>query len=91
MSANVNQRAKARRAGKPAWMVGEPIFGVGNPSTGPLRNYMITRTPLGKYVTGNNVHHNPCTNQLSGTGRYRSQFSVTADGIDPHKCDNKDK
>ena len=88
MSGNVNQRAKARRAGAPAWMVGEPINGVGNPIFGrgnhknkTNNNELLTRTPLSKYTTGNNVDVNPCTNQLGGVGRYKSQFSVTADSI----------
>ena len=76
MSANVNQRAKANRAGKPAWMVGSSIVGVGNPST-PMLNYMRTRTP---HSGGTNKNYNPCTNQLGGVGRYKSQFNVTADG-----------
>ena len=77
MSGNVNQRAKARRAGAPAWMVGSDIVGVGNPGI-PMFNYMRRRTP---HYQGTNRDYNPCTNQLSGTGRHRSQFSVTADGI----------
>jgi len=96
MSGNVNQRAKSRRAGAKAWMVGEPINGVGNPIFGrgnhknqTNNNELLTRIPLGKHVKGNTVDVNPCTNQLSGTGRHRSQFSVTADGINKNNC-NKD-
>ena len=88
MSGNVNQRAKARRAGAKAWMVGEPISGVGNYIFGRgnhknnvNNNELLARTPLGKDRKRNNVTVNPCTNQLGGVGRYKSQFSVTADSI----------
>ena len=40
-------------------------------------NELLTRTPLGKDTKGSNVKNNPCTNQLGGVGRYKSQFSVT--------------
>ena len=96
MSGNVRARAKQRRSGAPAWMVGEPIngvgtyiFGRGNLKNTISNNELRSRTPLGKNMPGNNVNYNPHINQLSGIGQFRSQFSVSADGINNLRFNNR--
>lgn len=88
MPGNAIQRAKARRSGEKAWMVGEPINGVGNyifgrrnHTNGNSNNELFRRTPLGNTMPGNSAHLVPKINQLSGVGRYRSQYHVDADAI----------
>ena len=96
MSGNVRARAKQRRASAPAWMVGEPINGVGNYifGRGNLKNTISnnelrSRTPLGKDMAGNNSNHISSTNQLGGVGQFRSQFSVGADGVNKNELEKQ--
>lgn len=84
MSGNVKARVKQRRSGAPAWMVGEPINGVGNYIFGRgnhknniNNNELKSRTP----ITNHNINYVSNTNQLGGVGQFRSQFNVNADGV----------
>lgn len=77
-NSNIN-RAKARRSGNKAWIVGEHAHGVGRSSF--MNRYVITRTPLGKNMPGNSVDLVSNVNQLGGIGRFNSQFATTADGV----------
>lgn len=96
MSGNVRARAKQRRAGAPAWMVGEPINGVGNYifGRGNLKNTISnnelrSRTPLGNQMPGNNSNYISSTNQLGGVGQFRSQFSIGADGVNKNELEKQ--
>jgi hypothetical protein len=82
MSGNVNQRMKAIKSGLPAYMVGSNVGGIGAKGI-PMSNYINRRT----FVTDKSLV--PCTNQLSGVGRYKSQFSVTADSSNKNICKDK--
>ena len=73
MPGNVIQRAKSRQSYKKAWMVGEPINGVGNYIFGrrnhtnnTSNNELFRRTPLGNTMPGNSAHLVPKINQLGG-------------------------
>ena len=77
MSANVIARIKSRRVApvKPAIEVGSSMLGIGTPIN--LRNTIRTRT----YASEKSKNLVFCVNQLGGVGRYKSQFSVSSDGI----------
>ena len=97
MSRNTIDRQISRRSGARAWMVGEPINGVGNylfgrgnhTNTTQNNNELRRRTPLGKGVTGNNVDYVSNVNQLGGIGRFKTQFFVSADGINKNEIEKQ--
>ena len=72
MSANINARVKARKAGKQNKDVGESALGISTSSQ--------TRRAIARRTSGLNKDLIVYRNTLGGIGRYRSQFSTSADG-----------